>query len=54
LTAFEEQNPLLLEDLSQEFHNRVGKTESVPEEDLVALQLAFSRAPSLEPVEVAA
>ena len=46
LFAFEEGNPGFLEDLTQVFYECVDALESIPEEDLTALELAFMRAHS--------
>ena len=51
LFAFEERDPELLEQLSRVYYKRVDAMDSVPEEDLTALQLAFMRAHAAELVE---
>ena len=52
LFAFEEGNPQFLEELDQVFYKRVDALGAVPEEDLTALELAFMRAHSSDPVAV--
>ena len=51
LFAFEERDPELLEQLSRVYYKRVDAMDSVPEEDLTALQLAFMRTHAAELVE---
>jgi Domain of unknown function (DUF4375) len=50
LFAFEDRDPQFLEDLDQVFYKRVDALGSAPEEDLTALELAFMRAHSSDPV----
>jgi hypothetical protein len=50
LFAFEERDPQFLEGLSQIFYERVDALGSVPEEDLIALQLAFMQTHRAEQV----
>lgn len=50
LFAFEERDPQFLDELTQIFYKRVDALGSVPEEDLTALELAFMRAHSSDPV----
>jgi hypothetical protein len=52
LFAFEERDPQFLEEIDQVFYKRVDALGSVPEEDLTALELAFMRAHSADPVAV--
>jgi len=52
LFAFEERNPHFLEELDQIFYKRVDALGSVPEEDLTALELAFMRSHSSDPVAI--
>ena len=50
LFAFEERDPQFLEELDRVFYKRVDALGSIPEEDLTALELAFMRAHSSDPV----
>mgnify|MGYP003584548255 CR=1 FL=1 len=50
LFAFEERDPIFLEELDQAFYARVDTLTSVPDEDLTALQLGFMHGNSSEPV----
>jgi hypothetical protein len=52
LFAFEEGDPQFLGELDQIFYKRVDALGAVPEEDLTALELAFMRAQSSDPVAV--
>src|SRR5262249_1725655 len=52
LFAFEERDPQFLEEIDQVFYKRVDALGSVPEEDLTALELAYMRAHSSDPVAV--
>ena len=52
LFAFEERDPQFLEEMDQAFYKRVDALGSVPEEDLTALELAFMRIHSSDPVAV--
>lgn len=52
LFAFEEHNPQFLEELDQVFYKRVDALGTIPEENVTALELAFMRAHSSDPVVV--
>src|SRR5262245_6091072 len=51
LFAFEARDPRFLEELTQEYYKRVDALGSIPEEDLMALELAFIRTHVFDPIE---